>query len=770
MRIKKSDINRIYKIGICVLFGGLLIGAVLLANSVKQNKELSYSDDYVAMAELPSQLSFTYYEEDKWTDILREINNNQSPFWEKSARDSEKPLKGKLTYGKLEEILKQLSVEEYVTYEKKSAWKEVSRTRWNGIYKQILDLLDTNGEVSAKNLVFLTEKGEETDNQEEMRHLTQEGYFTVSSGMDYFGYYDTYQVYVKGQKIIGISGSYEGKVTLQNVFIHTTKDEKAEILYEHQKISLDIDGLSEQITDTICDMEWKNGKVTAIYKKEDMISGRVLSFNDSQIEISGYGTLAHTGGLKIYKTYGTVEQLDESKLVIGNLEAQFVVAEKQVCGIILKQPASVDNIRVLLLNEGSPYHTEPSFVTDTDCTVTIGGQSQTIPAGQTVTASSYLPEGSSDYVKILTNSEGGRIYFSDGTGARTSLGYRGSIEIRRYSEGYGVVNELSLEQYLYGVVPSEMPASYEREALCAQAVCARSYACIQLLKGDYAAFGANVDDSTNYQVYNKQEENPQTNLAVDDTIGEVIKYNGEIAEAYYFSTSCGHTDGIGVWNISDEQKYGYLQGAAMLTDGTEPDFSSEDSFADFIKNKEVAAYDSDTAYFRWRADLKVSEHQQEVNDVIRQRYQANAGNVQIQKLDGTAATDAELGNFGAIQQITVAERSAGGCIKQLCISYEKGSVTLYTEYNIRCVLGAAISQLTDKNENPVNMSMLPSAYCTIIPVEQGFVVYGGGYGHGIGMSQNGANGMAKAGMSYVDILMKYYQGITIENIYNAQSN
>lgn len=88
-----------------------------------------------------------------------------------------------------------------------------------------------------------------------------------------------------------------------------------------------------------------------------------------------------------------------------------------------------------------------------------------------------------------------------------------------------------------------------------------------------------------------------------------------------------------------------------------------------------------------------------------------------------------------------------------------------SEYNVRYILGKAMKKLTDKDDKEVNMALMPSAYCTIIPVESGYVVYGGGYGHGMGMSQNGANGMAKIGMSYIDILMKFYQGITIENIY-----
>ncbi|MEY8390059.1 SpoIID/LytB domain-containing protein [Lachnospiraceae bacterium 45-W7] len=744
-----SSKKRNYKSGILLIL--LMLAAACFILAVKAKKVITeYSSDYVALAELPSQLSFTYYEEDEWAKKLKEVFH-------------EKELNGKLTFGKLELILEQLSVQDYITYQDTFFWKTVPRTVWNAVYEQILDLLDTESEVKTVNLVFLTEEEEDAG-----RCLTQKGYYQVAEGVDYFHYYDMYQVYVKDDRIIGVGSECQKKLTLKNVFIHKTQNEKAEILYENQKISLDIEGLTEEINDTICDMEWKDRKVTAIYKKEDKISGKVLSFNDKQIEISGYGTLKYKGKLRIYKTYGTVEELDESKLVIGNLQADFVVAEKQVCGIILQEPATIENIRVLLLNhENTPYHKSPVLTVDADATVTVGDKEEQIKKGQAIKPEELL-NNQEEYVKIALGDNNGRIYFADEAGNHTSLGYRGVMEIRKYAEGYGVVNELPLEQYLYGVVPSEMPASYERDALCTQAVCARSYACIQLMRGDYAALGAHVDDSTNYQVYNKQAEDPNTNLAVDDTVGEVVKYQGEVAETYFFSTSCGYSADMRVWNTEPAEKYGYLQSCSLLSDQSEPDISDENKFAEFIKNQDIAAYDSDSPYFRWSAKLSTGEKTGAVNAAIAARFGANAQNVQIVRADGAPGTEADLTGFGALKSISVAERKPGGAIGNLLLTYENGTVTLLTEYNVRLVLGAAVTELTDKEGKPVNMELLPSACCTAVPVEDGFVLYGGGYGHGIGMSQNGANGMAKAGMKYMDILMKFYHDITIENIYNEE--
>ena len=111
----------------------------------------------------------------------------------------------------------------------------------------------------------------------------------------------------------------------------------------------------------------------------------------------------------------------------------------------------------------------------------------------------------------------------------------------------------------------------------------------------------------------------------------------------------------------------------------------------------------------------------------------------------------------------VEQRSVSGSILSLRISYEKGSALVKTEYNIRKVLGACVQKMVyaDASES-TNVTMLPSAFCAIIMNDDGTVTLeGGGYGHGLGMSQNAANGMAKSGMNYEEILKYFYNDIKI---------
>lgn len=133
--------------------------------------------------------------------------------------------------------------------------------------------------------------------------------------------------------------------------------------------------------------------------------------------------------------------------------------------------------------------------------------------------------------------------------------YRGSLTVYRDKEGLRLVNTLPLENYLCGVVPSEMPASYPEEALKAQTVCARTYASVQMQESKLADLGAQVDDSVGFQVYQNSPEAESSSRAVRDTAGKILLNNGAPICAYYFSTSHGKTSTDEVWEASAPSSY-----------------------------------------------------------------------------------------------------------------------------------------------------------------------------------------------------------------------
>lgn len=330
--------------------------------------------------------------------------------------------------------------------------------------------------------------------------------------------------------------------------------------------------------------------------------------------------------------------------------------------------------------------------------------------------------------------------------------YRGRIEVGRYG-GRGAVtavNVVSLEEYLYGVVPCEMPASWHMEALKAQAVCARSYA---MMKAGYHAEtdikrGFRMVDTTQSQVYRGiAYEQARSNAAVDATKGKTLCYENRTVSGYYFAASGGHTENAeDVWDVSIP----YLQGV--------PDI-----------------YELTPSKKAWTVTLDTDELEK------------------VLRLEGE--------EVGTIKKVTQEITTSSGRVPRLRIIGSRGSVTLATDA-LRNVLefastkfkvfgsgtipdsvtvqGAAALEETAIHDCYVisgdgevrslhtgqeqyvvlsgdNLTNFPST-----PPEGGEYLFAGmGHGHGVGMSQSGAHGMAKKGFSYTEILKHYFTGITI---------
>ncbi len=126
--------------------------------------------------------------------------------------------------------------------------------------------------------------------------------------------------------------------------------------------------------------------------------------------------------------------------------------------------------------------------------------------------------------------------------------YRGAVEITFEADGLRAVNHVNIEQYLYGVVPKEMPHKWPKPALMAQAVAARTYALYIKHKSGEKSY--DVLSTTASQVYGGYDaEKTETNQATDETYGQVLSYDSRLIIAYFHSNSGGHTeDAKNVWS------------------------------------------------------------------------------------------------------------------------------------------------------------------------------------------------------------------------------
>lgn len=297
--------------------------------------------------------------------------------------------------------------------------------------------------------------------------------------------------------------------------------------------------------------------------------------------------------------------------------------------------------------------------------------------------------------------------------------YEGVLELRTTAEGIVIINELPLESYLCGVVPSEMPAGYELEALKAQAVCARSYAYQHIKSYAYPEYEAHVNDSMNYQVYNNSAPQDKAEQAVSETSGEAVRLNGEVVSTYYYSTSCGKTTSARAWGTQESEANSYLQSVEV--------------------KGEDGDYERELPWYRWEAAVPV----QTMSDLVG----LNTGV-----------------DVGILDSVEVVETGPGGVALKIEAKGDKGSVTVETENKIRRALGGSGYKIrTQDGAESDSRELLPSAFFTVEKSGDTFIIKGGGFGHGIGMSQNGANEMAKCGKDYKEILTLFYQGVTVES-------
>ena len=495
---------------------------------------------------------------------------------------------------------------------------------------------------------------------------------------------------------------------------------------------------TDELIGNLADLTMDRGKITKVSVKKERISGKVLSVQAASIELEGYGTVPLDTEDKVLKTYGDVKRQQLSDILVGSENQEFVVAKGKICAVIKEREDAADRIRVLIMGNGfeSRYH-EKIEITCPGSIKKIQGDSETMldPASVISVTSG---DGTCSERLILEPQDGSELTVNSLARAQGTPSYGGRLEILDTENGLVLVNEIDLEAYLKKVIPSEMPSSYEKEALKAQAVCARTYAFMQSRSNSYSEYGAQIDDSTQFQVYNNVDPDEKTAQAVQETYGKMLYYNENPITAYYFSTSCGTTTNAAIWD-SDPEDTPYLRCLSLQTARSRLSFASEEAFASFIKKKNFPAYDASYPLYRWNF-----------------------------KTNGTIIAS-HVGGVGKITGVSVTERGPGGVAMKLLVKGSEGEITISGQNAIRSALGDASLTLTLMDgKTSDGWSLLPSGFLAIEETgtdEQGVVqfrVYGGGYGHGVGMSQNGAQGMAKAGMGYEEILKYFYDGVTIE--------
>lgn len=671
------------------------------------------------------------------------LSEQDTPATEKAAQEP-------LTYGEAAQIAGKVSPElrDRIRMTKKNRDKPFPQDQWWLFYDAFLKEADPKGQVKKASLL-LYGTPDNVPSAPAWTAYTNLG--TVGfSGLALDSYIDhELTAYVRDTEIIHVLEDEGDQVTYRNVWLMDGDEDGVTAYVGDITREMPFKKKSKKTADilgNLADIQLEGGQVTKVSVKKDRITGRVLSVNEDAVEIEGYGAVPLDDEFKVLKTYGGLQRQKLEDILVGYDMQEFVVAKGKVCAALTVRAFDADRIRVLIMDTGfkNMEHESVTLYCDGPVIMKQGEEETEVAAGEEMV-----------FVSGDERLKAGRIILEPQNGSELAIRsiertqgtplYAGRLELVQGENGVVVVNDIYMEDYLKKVVPSEMPTSYEKEALKAQAVCARTYAYMQIQSNTYSQYGAQVDDSTNFQVYNNVATDERTAAAVQETYGKLLLYEGKPIEAYYFSTSCGTTADSSVWG-SDPEKTPYLKSKALQPGGKRLDLQSNKAFAAFIKNQDIASYDSSFPFYRWN----VTTNSQILTE--------------------------NIGGVGTVESISITERLPGGVAKTMLIKGSEGEKTIEAQNAIRAALGDGRLTIKRKDgKTSEGWSSLPSGFLTIEDAgvsENGvhsFKIYGGGYGHGVGMSQNGAQGMAKSGTGYEEILKFFYEGTEVAEIESIKS-
>lgn len=547
------------------------------------------------------------------------------------------------------------------------------------------------------------------------------------------------------------------------------------------------------VREQLADVELTDGLVTSVRLKTEKLNGRILSADDNGVEVEGYGRLPLAEDYRGYRLYGSLQMCTARDLHFGYSNADLCLENGEICGILVAREEAMENIRVLIktADYGGNYHQQLVITSNASFTVTYGSYENPVTESHNAgeewvidTSSSYFEGGR---VRIAPDVLTGKLSLKNVSRSQGRPAYRGQMELVLTDQGIVVINEVPLEEYLYSVVPSEMPSSYPAEALKAQAVCARTYAYGHMEHAGYPQFGAHVDDSTSYQVYNNILEQESTTTAVKDTYGQLLyTLDGKLASTYYYSTSCGVGSDATVWKSANPPNLPYLKSkhlcysvmteqVAAMAGGLElpgddigVKLQDEEAFTEFITTVNKDDFEAEEGWYRWSYSVTKPDSDY-ITKRLQDRYAVN-NNLVLTLVDGEYASR-KISDIGAIKDIYVKKRGPGGVAEELIIEAKNGTYKVISENNIRYVLNNGASKVERQDGSQVTSpTLLPSGFFVITTSKKdgnvvGYTLSGGGFGHGVGMSQNGARQMARSGFQTKEILLFFFENCEIRDIY-----
>lgn len=744
---------------------------------------LTYND-LPSVKAMDREISFKDSDSGKWFDkYINTVRVQKYMMGDGDYFNPNEPLTIQQAQDLLDRFDKKNKLKIKVTDETKN--KSISYALWIDLYKSMLENVSGN---KVKELFGIEEKEfivlASPDNNTNLKNynlISDQGAFSYE-GLDVSYYIDKkIKALVKNNEIIAIIGISEENPTLKNAYVVKNTESEITIFSGGVERTFPITNESRDLKDKICDLQIleDSSEIKKVY--EESISAKIKKVSDKSIELENLGIKNFTDDVKIYSAADNlVLWKNISDLVVGTDIAYYSLDNNLINAAVITKTPKPEKIRIAISDTGfkSLYHKNVEITSNEDFSVIKNNNTTNYKAKEIFKVNlakneRILIKPKDENSKLIINS------IKRNWPQNESPAYRGVLEISRDDINYLIINEIDLEEYLYAVVPSEMPTSYGLQACMVQAIAARSYAYNQFFENRFHEYGANIDDSVICQVYNNIPENETSISAVNQTKSICITYQNNVIAANFFSTSSGYTANSGeVWANSASKLFPsetnpYLIATKQFDGKDYGDLTVEENAIKFFKDTEINSYEKDSPWFRWNLEMSAKELSASINANLKDRYSANPTLIKTLQPDGFYRTKA-VSDIGDVTNIQVIKRGAAGNVMQLKISGTKETIMVYTEYNIRMLIKPQSSEekkivinLQDGNFVE-NYSILPSSFFVFDKyVDQDgkltrVIFYGGGNGHGVGMSQNGVKGMVDQGYDYEAIITHYFNGVELQ--------
>ena len=600
--------------------------------------------------------------------------------------------------------------------------------------------------------------------------LTVDGtvYSYVSNGFDQLSYRNV-DAYRMENTLLAIREKLSDPVVFREAYLEEADESGIQFFY--RGCGLYHPCAQKQGAEQIVTLAFQGEELVSYEEDGEIISGKTLQVTEQAVTLEEQGTIPFGEVCEGYYQKEEVRSSNMDEIPIGYAFTDYLIKDGKICAFLILPKEQMEYIRVAIQQSDyrGLYHKEIILQSSEELTLSYleNGEKkeEPLPAGKKLVLSQdtdYLKEG---MLKVVNPTNSGKTDLLSVHRNQGVPSYRGNFEIHKTEEGLLLINELLLEEYLYAVVPSEMPSTYPAESLKAQAVCARTYSYGYLEHAGLPALGAHVDDSVNYQVYNNIMEKKSSTDAVRQTGGELLLQDGKPITAYYYSTSCGYGTDDRIWKEEGESAAPYLRSVHIAredsqknleqktnedTDNKLNDLIQEETLRDYLTAVHEEDYEKEEPWYRWSYTVKDIDI-----DLLKKKLQER----------GISFTD-----FKKVKDMEITRRAAGGSAGALVITTDQGEIPVEGEYEIRYVLNQGGKVIRQDGSAYELSTILPSAYF-VIDLQKGkkgitgFTLSGGGFGHGVGMSQNAAKAMAQSGKTYEEILAMFYRNCQLAKKY-----